>query len=316
MNRVSSEGLAHERGLSESRPIASQRTLIWTAWIATLLLSKLPLVIARDLLGGDIPRITQWWIGAAALFFAATFVWRTLAPLRGYFAVMGVILLATTVFDPWVSGSAAWQNLFAGGNPLVDLLGQRVVIALSAVIVVAALLLMGYTRREAFLTTGELTAPVKGFRLPGREKPVTWIGFGVAMALLLGGLFFLFMASQNPAALSALGAALPWLPLVLLCAALNAFGEEAMYRAAPLATLLSPVGPRHALWMTSVWFGLGHYYGAIPSGLIGAVFSGLLGLLLGKAMLDTRGIGWPWIIHVILDTVIYLFIAMSFVYSG
>jgi hypothetical protein len=69
------------------------------------------------------------------------------------------------------------------------------------------------------------------------------------------------------------------------------------------------VGPRHALWLTALWFGLGHYYGGVPSGPVGFVQSGLLALLLGKAMLDTRGIAWPWTIHVALDTVIYLFIA-------
>jgi len=55
MNRVSSESLAYGRRLAAPKPIATRRVLILTAWIATLLLSKLPLVIARDLLGGDIP---------------------------------------------------------------------------------------------------------------------------------------------------------------------------------------------------------------------------------------------------------------------
>jgi len=41
------------------------------------------------------------------------------------------------------------------------------------------------------------------------------------------------------------------------------------------------------------------------------VQTGLLGLLLGKAMLDTRGMGWPWIIHVVLDTIIYFFVAAT-----
>lgn len=313
MSRTSSEGLVNERGLAATRAIPSRRMLVATAWIATLLLSKLPLVIARDLLGGDIPRINQIWIAGAVLFVASTYAWRSLAPLRGFFAVMGVIFLATTVFDPWVSGSAAWGYIFSGGNPLVDLFGQRVAIAMSAVIVMAALLTLGWKRREIFLTVGELNAPVEGLRLPGLKKPVTWLVFGIAMTLALSLLFFNFMASQTTVTLPLFAAAVPWLPLALLSAALNAFGEEAMYRAGPLATLLPAVGPRHALWMTSVWFGLGHYYGGSPSGLIGAVFSGLLGLLLGKAMLDTRGMGWPWFIHVAMDTVIYLFMAMSFV---
>jgi hypothetical protein len=28
-------------------------------------------------------------------------------------------------------------------------------------------------------------------------------------------------------------------------------------------------------------------------------------------MVDTRGMGWPWILHVVLDTVIYTFIVMG-----
>jgi membrane protease YdiL (CAAX protease family) len=224
---------------------------------------------------------------------------------------MGVIYLATTLFDPWVTGSAAWQGFFSGASPLAALFGQRVLLVLEALIVLAALFLMGVKRQDAFLTPGDLNAPAVGNRSSGRGRPVTWIPFGAVMTILLAGSFFALLAALNSLSLASFAAALPWLPLVLLSAALNAFGEEAMFRAAPLAALLPAVGPRHALWMTSVWFGLGHYYGGIPSGPAGAVGSGLLGLLLGKAMLDTRGMGWPWIIHLAIDTTIYLTIAMA-----
>lgn len=96
-----------------------------------------------------------------------------------------------------------------------------------------------------------------------------------------------------------------------MSAALNAFGEEVTYSAAPLGILLPAVGPGHALWLTSLWFGLGHYYGGIPSGPVGLVQSGLPALLLGKAMLDTRGLGWSWIIHTAIDTAIYAFLALA-----
>ena len=86
-----------------------------------------------------------------------------------------------------------------------------------------------------------------------------------------------------------------------------------MYRAAPLSGLHPVVGAGQAISMTSIWFGLGHYYGGIPSGFMGLIYSGSVALLMGKAMLDTRGLGWPWFIHTVLDTVIYLFIAMAMV---
>jgi hypothetical protein len=61
----------------------------------------------------------------------------------------------------------------------------------------------------------------------------------------------------------------------------------------------------------AIWFGLGHYYGGIPSGVFGFVQSDLLGALLGRIMLDTRGMGWSWAIHVLLDSIIYFFLAVS-----
>ncbi len=165
------------------------------------------------------------------------------------------------------------------------------------------MLLMGMKRPDFFLTAGSLKAKAVG--------RITWPVFGTVMALLLGGLFFPFSLSQLRGGVVDYSAVIPWLPLVLLAAMLNAFVEETAYRAAPISTLLAVVGPKHALLLTSLWFGLGHYYGGIPSGPIGLVQTGLLALLLGKAMLDTRGLGWPWIIHVVLDTAIYASIVMA-----
>jgi membrane protease YdiL (CAAX protease family) len=294
-----------------SKQAADRRLLIIMAWIATLLMSKLPLVIARDLLGSDIPWIVPAWLITCALLFALTIVWQTLRPMRGYIAIMGIILLVTSVGDPWISQSSLWQRIFAGASPIVILFGERALIAVEALVVLAAVLLMGVKRRDAFLAIGKLNAPVQGLPVPGRKKPVSWFFFGVIMMALLGGMFYLFLASQNQAAQPNLEVIIPLLPLILACAALNAFGEEAMYRAAPLSMLLPFAGAAQALWMTSVWFGLGHYYGGIPSGPFGFIEAGLVGLLMGKAMLDTRGMGWSWLIHVVLDTIIYIFLAIG-----
>lgn len=37
----------------------------------------------------------------------------------------------------------------------------------------------------------------------------------------------------------------------------------------------------------------------------GAIQSGLLAVLMGKAIVDTRGLGWPWFIHAAIEGVIY-----------
>jgi membrane protease YdiL (CAAX protease family) len=292
---------------------AGQLLLVLAGWAGTLLLSKLPLVIARDLLGSDIPWIVPGWITAAVLLIALTYLWPAVRPLRVYFATLGLIIVVGFVLSPLATDTTAWQALFGNRNAMVNLLADRLVLVAASLLVLGALRLHGKTRTELFLTVGNLSAPIGGQEPPARQRYLTWPVVGVGAALVLGGLFFFFMVTQNPGALAYFPKALAWLPLVIVCAVLNAFGEETLYRAAPLSGLHPVVGAGQAIWMTSIWFGLGHYYGGIPSGFMGLIYSGSVALLMGKAMLDTRGLGWPWFIHTVLDTVIYLFIAMAMV---
>jgi len=207
--------------------------------------------------------------------------------------------------------TAVWRSLFSSQTALVGVCADRVLLLLETFVVLADLFLIGVTRREAFLVVGNLRAPLGGQASASRKWSLPWSVLAVTITLLLGGGFALFMATQNPGWQANLAGVIPWIPLILLSAAMNAFGEEAKYRAAPLATLLPAVGPKHALWLTSIWFGLGHYYGGIPSGMFGFIQSGLIGLIMGKAMLDTKGIALPWAIHMALDTIIYFFIAAT-----
>jgi membrane protease YdiL (CAAX protease family) len=284
------------------------------AWASTLLMSSLPLVIARELFGADIAWITGLWIGAAIALFAFTYVWPAIKPLRGYFAVMGIVLTVTAVLGPLLTTSAIWKGWFAGAGPLVEFLGYRAWLAVQALVVLAALALMGNRRQDVFLTKGDLNAPT-GLRLPGQQAPVKWMAFGVTVTIVLAVAFSAFMLTANPLAAQNLGAVLPLLPIILASAMLNAFGEEFLYRAAPLSQLWQVVGKHHAVWMTAFWFGIGHFYGGIPSGVFGLVYAGLLGALLGYAMVQTRGMGWPWFIHFVIDVIIIVFIAASTVSS-
>jgi membrane protease YdiL (CAAX protease family) len=133
---------------------------------------------------------------------------------------------------------------------------------------------------------------------------------GPLLALLLTLFFFVGTAAMIGVQVGESFRVLPWLPAILLFALLNAFGEELVYRAAPLSQLWSVVGARQAIWLTAVWFGLGHYYGGIPSGGVGALLSGGIALLYGKAMVETRGILLPTLMHLLTDVAIYVFLAL------
>ena len=73
------------------------------AWGATLLLSRLPEIILREVVGWDVPWINIVWIVAAAGFIVAATVVPLLRPLRDYFIVMFTVLVLTTVVDPFDS---------------------------------------------------------------------------------------------------------------------------------------------------------------------------------------------------------------------
>jgi membrane protease YdiL (CAAX protease family) len=282
--------------------------LVLVAWAGMLLLSKLPLVIARDLLKTDIPWIVPAWLGFALLLYALGWVWGPMKPLRMFFLSMGLVLLIGFVINPFLFQSATWQNLFGAAPTIVNLFVTRIVFILETLLVLGGLSQWGLKRKELFLVRGDLNAPVKAIFLAGRGAWLRWTVFGTAMILLIAGAFTFYM--DRTYAHASLTNALPWLPLIVLAAVGNAFYEEGLFRAAPLALLQPAVGPIQALLITSVWFGFSHFYGGIPSGYAGLVMSGMGGLLMGRAMLDTRGMGWPMIIHILFDSIIFFFMTV------
>jgi membrane protease YdiL (CAAX protease family) len=305
MSTISSSSSSIEaRARSDAAVEAGRPLLIAVAWIATLLMSRLPEVFLRDVLAVDASWIHWLWLAVAMASLALTYRWGTIRSLRGYFAVMLVVLVATTLLSPLIAGSALWTSWFGGDAAWTrSFFGERLLLVLLALLVLGVLLAMGLKRGDLFLVRGGLAS---------RKERIQWL----VTAFLLGAAFLAFMVTLNAPSMNSFVQALPLLPAVLLFAGMNAFGEEFMYRAAPLSQLWRVVGARHAVLLTAVWFGLGHYYGGIPSGLFGAVQSGFLGWLLGRLMLQSRGFAWPWAIHVLLDVIIYVFLAMAAVAAG
>ena len=61
----------------------------------------------------------------------------------------------------------------------------------------------------------------------------------------------------------------------------------------------------------SLFFGLGHFYGGVPSGPMGLIATGAVALLFGRAMIETRGLAWPVALHFAIDVVIFTFPAIA-----
>ena len=294
----------------------SRLTVLFVAWAATLLTSSLGIILWREL-GGTEP---YWWpwihaIGLIAIF-SLTFIRPTLRPLRSFVLILLVIFFfgfgGGWQFGviPFVRSSALWISWESQLPWSLSAIAIHLLRLSPALVILSFLLLKGRKRQDFFLAKGKIDAPVEPSRLLGMKKPEPWTRIGTIFAVVFASVTFIYlMLSTSPSA-DAFIQALPLIPAALLIAVINAFNEEFTLRAAPISELLSAVGKKQALMITTTFFGLGHFYG-VPAGLLGVLLSSFLGWFLGKSMLETKGFFWAWLIHFLPDAFIFTFFAIA-----
>jgi membrane protease YdiL (CAAX protease family) len=300
----------------ESLSTTLSKTMITIiAWAVILVASLLPQILFRELTG-SIPGWVFWAkVGLLGSGLLVSLVWRKLRPLGLFF----LVLLAFFVLSRGVGqvftmlGYTTWLE---GTSPFIRSVGEVQITRFVTATLMVLLMLVVLRRRERFFfVRGKLdayAAPIPLIKTP----PTTWriLGPAIAGAMCLGLLVFIFVFGRPPS-LAVLPAVIPLLPFILLFAAVNAYGEEMLYRAPLLAALESPVGAANALLMTAVFFGIDHFYG-VPYGVLGVLMSFIPGYLMGKAMLETRGFFWAWFIHLCMDIVIFFMMALGSVTPG
>jgi hypothetical protein len=160
-----------------------------------------------------------------------------------------------------------------------------------------------------------MDAPIEPVRWLGIKAGESWKAFGwiftgaAALAVFIPTILAIAPSGDT------IRRALPLVPAALLFAAINAFTEEAYFRTSFLSTLHEVIGKTHTLLLTLVFFGLSHWLWGSPPGIIGFLMTGFLAWLIGKSMLETKGILWPWIIHFVPDAVVFISYALLFVQS-
>lgn len=196
-----------------------------------------------------------------------------------------------TAFDALMQGDQIGRLLVAGGMILL-------------------LLMLGFRRRDIFLTLGNPTAPIRPVPALGFRGGDSWVKFGLIWGLGVAAALVVVQSLLIRPDATQLHAVVPVIPGILLYAAANAFSEEMTYRV-PLVAVLEPVvGSRSALWQSAVFFGIAHYFGT-PGGLAGVALSTFFGWLLAKSLIETRGLLWAWFLHFLSDVAIFVFLAIS-----
>jgi hypothetical protein len=180
---------------------------------------------------------------------------------------------------------------------------------------IGALFALKRDRRAFYLARGDTAAPAAPVRWMGVGADARWSTLGPILSVAITGGTLAFLVLAGAPSPEALARAIPVIPVVLACAALNAFNEEVTYKAGFLSVLLEPVGSRNALRMVAAFFGLGHFYG-VPYGIVGVVLAWFLGWILARSMLETRGLWWAWWIHFLQDVAIFGFLAVGAVTPG
>lgn len=291
-----------------------KRNLAIIVWIVTLLVSVLPTIVAKEIFKINLPWLLWAQVGLLAVLLVVALLVRSLRPLWMYFAALLVLFLAEWFFNEKIGTLFGWYARFGMSTFTMQMLGiqlLRLFVALTMVLFMFAL-----KRRPAafFLVKGDLRAEAAPIPLL-MSKPSRWNKLGWILSLCISGGTLLFLLLAGRPSFETLLQALPLLPFMLGLALMNSFSEEMSYRAATLSTLHEVVGPQQALLITAAFFGIGHYYG-VPYGLVGVLMSGVLGWLLGKSMLETRGFAWAWFIHFLQDVLIFSFMAIGSVMAG
>lgn len=288
----------------------SSRALIGPAWGVTLLVSTMPDILWKELTGAAPAWLTWAKMGLLLVLALTAFLWRPLRPLRHYFIVLlaffGLLELRPRLNFSWPALQAIFGNTVFDARMQAEQTG-KLAVALAMIVI---LLILGYRRRDFFLALGQLRAPIKPAPLLGFPKPDPWPRFGlqwaVYLAVALGVMQYLSLRPSGDTLLKVI----PILPSILFYAALNAFNEELIYRAPMLATLEPVGGSQPALWMAAYFFGIAHYFGT-PGGVIGGLASIFMGWILGKGMIETRGLFWTWWIHFLSDIAIFAFVTAA-----
>jgi hypothetical protein len=301
----------------DGNPIAPSKSAeLAVVWVAALLASSLDVILWKEAAG----TVPEWlpWLHAIVLvaIFGATLVMPVFKRLKGFVFILLIIFFLgfgggwQWGLIPLIRQTPAWSSWEAQSPWALSAISLHILRLTPALLILGFLLISGKSRSDLFLIKGQIDAPVEPSKLLGMKKPEPWTRTGTIFATVFGLATLLYLSLSSLPSLATFEQALPLIPVALLIAAINSFNEEFTLRAAPVSELWTILGKQQTLAVTSLFFGIGHFYG-VPSGLLGVLLATFLGWFLGKSLMETKGFSWAWLIHFLPDAFIFTFFAIS-----
>lgn len=194
-------------------------------------------------------------------------------------------------------------------NPFVNGLAKYQLFALMIGILTMGIMLILNPESRKFLSLGNLSIIAEKEKWLGINGKTSWLNNGLQLLVFISIATGIFMFLGVKYTNSLNNFQFWFIPFVLLFSLTNSFAEEMIFRFAIIAGLYNHYPKLTILIISAILFGLPHYFGN-PSGIIGVIMSGVLGYILCKATIETKGISIAWTIHFVQDIIIFTAIMM------
>ena len=194
-------------------------------------------------------------------------------------------------------------------NRFLNGLAKYQVFALTVGILATIAIMILNPESKQFLNIGQLSTIAEKEKWLGINGKSSWTvnGFQLLFFVSIATGIFMFLAVKYTNSID--NFQWSFIPLVLLFSFTNSLTEELIFRFGIIGGLFNHYPKLTILIISAVLFGLPHYFGN-PSGVIGILMSGVLGYILCKATIETKGLSIAWTIHFVQDIIIFTALMM------
>lgn len=299
--------------LDRGAPFAAGAVDPWRrayAWGAMLLASQLPNIFISQTGWQAIDQVSMLQTLLLVILAVVADRMPRLRTLTGFLLTLAILRLGWYTLARLLENWEPIRGFVDGLSWGPRVLTVRALSVVGGLLVLSTFIGRRRTREDLFLSVGDPGAPARPEPPLWLPRPIRWTTLGPVLLVVFGIALPVFLyLSLRPdfTRVSSLWIFLPW---IFATAVLNAVNEEFQFRCVPLAHLRGALSARESVWLTAIFFGIGHYFGQ-PSGWIGVVMASIAGWIWGKSMVETRGMLWAFGIHMVQDVVILCFLALT-----